>query len=154
MPRNGITFALRAAAALSLLGAAIVVAQPPALSEAVQQIAESSPGRGRFPALKEEVASLPRHVIYRPANLAALGDQKLGAGRGRRPRSRRRPRSPVSRGRRAPSRRISPRRSTGRSPRTSGQEARTSGVSIPRKLLCLAGVAAVYRRSQSRRIRA
>ena len=32
-----------------------------------------SPGTGRFPALKEEVASLPDHVVYRPADLAALG---------------------------------------------------------------------------------
>jgi hypothetical protein len=37
-----------------------------------------TPGTGRFPALKEEVASLPKHVVYRPANLAALGAQKLG----------------------------------------------------------------------------
>jgi hypothetical protein len=35
-------------------------------------------GTGRFPALKEEVASLPDHVIYRPANLAQLGSTRLG----------------------------------------------------------------------------
>ena len=89
MPRNRITFALRAAAALPMLAMAIAVAQPPAQpppapSEAAQrQIAENNklpdpPGTGRFAALKEEVASLPKHVIYRPANLAALGGQKLG----------------------------------------------------------------------------
>ena len=35
-------------------------------------------GSGRYPAIKEEVASLPDHVVYRPAELASLGDQKLG----------------------------------------------------------------------------
>jgi dienelactone hydrolase len=48
-----------------------------------QQVAENAkrpdpPGTGRFPALKEEVTSLPDHVVYRPANLAALGATKLG----------------------------------------------------------------------------
>jgi dienelactone hydrolase len=37
-----------------------------------------SPGTGRFPARKEQVVSLPDHVVYRPANLAALGGTKLG----------------------------------------------------------------------------
>jgi hypothetical protein len=37
-----------------------------------------TPGSGRFAAMKEEIASLPRHVVYRPRNLAALGDTKLG----------------------------------------------------------------------------
>jgi hypothetical protein len=90
MPQSRITLALRSAAALPLLVTAIAIAQPPAqappaaLSEAAQrQIAENNklpdpPGTGRFPAMKEEVASLPKHVIYRPANLAALGGQKLG----------------------------------------------------------------------------
>jgi hypothetical protein len=35
-------------------------------------------GTGRFPAMKEEVPSLPRHVVYRPKDLGALGGQKLG----------------------------------------------------------------------------
>ncbi len=35
-------------------------------------------GSGRFPAFKEEVANLPGHVVYRPADIAALGNQKLG----------------------------------------------------------------------------
>src|SRR6185295_2106366 len=72
-----------------LLATAIAAAQapaqpPPALSEAAQrQIAENNklpdpPGTGRYAAMKEEVASLPKHVIYRPANLAALGSKKLG----------------------------------------------------------------------------
>ena len=77
------------AGAISVLTAALAMAQPPAAQPAAdraaaeRQIAESnrlpdSPGTGQFPALKEEVASLPKHVIYRPANLAALGDPKLG----------------------------------------------------------------------------
>ena len=37
-----------------------------------------TPGSGRFPAMKEEIASLPRHVVYRPKDLSALGGTKLG----------------------------------------------------------------------------
>lgn len=36
------------------------------------------PGTGPFAAMKEEIADLPNHVVYRPANLAELGDRKLG----------------------------------------------------------------------------
>ena len=36
-----------------------------------------TPGTGRFPAMKEEVASLPKHVVYRPKDLASLGSTKL-----------------------------------------------------------------------------
>jgi len=35
-------------------------------------------GTGAWPAMKEEVASLPAHVVYRPRDLDALGAQKLG----------------------------------------------------------------------------
>jgi hypothetical protein len=90
---------LRAAYAVGLLAAAVATAQPPAPPTATRppaaapsvadreaaerQVAENNkrpdpPGTGRFPAMKEEVASLPKHVVYRPANLAALGGQKLG----------------------------------------------------------------------------
>jgi hypothetical protein len=62
-----------------------LAAQPPAPDrEGLQrQTAENnklpdSPGTGRYAALKEEIAGLPEHVVYRPANLAALGDEKLG----------------------------------------------------------------------------
>ncbi len=57
---------------------------PPALNAAQaemrarQQSMPDTRGSGRFAALKEEVASLPDHVVYRPANLAALGATKLG----------------------------------------------------------------------------
>jgi hypothetical protein len=37
-----------------------------------------APGTGRFPAMKEEVPSLPDHVVYRPVRLAALGTTRLG----------------------------------------------------------------------------
>lgn len=37
-----------------------------------------TPGTGPFAALKEEVASLPDHVVYRPANPRSLGAMKLG----------------------------------------------------------------------------
>jgi len=47
---------------------------------AAQPIAAQAPerGSGPFPALFEARHDLPDHVIYRPANLAALGRKKLG----------------------------------------------------------------------------
>jgi hypothetical protein len=63
-------------------------AQPPPMDDAAraaqaermrqQNAAPDTPGTGRFPALKEQVASHPDHVVYRPANLAGLGSTKLG----------------------------------------------------------------------------
>src|SRR5690349_20101573 len=35
-------------------------------------------GSGNYPALKEETASLPDHVVYRPTDLGKLGKRKLG----------------------------------------------------------------------------
>lgn len=37
-----------------------------------------TPGTGPFAAMKEEVASLPGHVVYRPRDLTKLGDTRLG----------------------------------------------------------------------------
>ena len=37
-----------------------------------------TPGTGKYPALKEEVASLPDHVVYRPADLGRVGARQLG----------------------------------------------------------------------------
>jgi hypothetical protein len=37
-----------------------------------------TPGTGKYPAIKETVASLPDHVVYRPADLSKLGREKLG----------------------------------------------------------------------------
>jgi len=62
------------AAVVFLVTAAGAAAQQPA--EAANR--PDTPGTGRFPAIKEEVASLPAHVIYRPNDLAALGAMKLG----------------------------------------------------------------------------
>jgi hypothetical protein len=72
---------------LSTLAAAQQPAQPPAAPQpdraALERQAEinkrpDTPGTGRFAAMKEEVASLPRHVVYRPKDLASLGTTKLG----------------------------------------------------------------------------
>ncbi|HEX5421566.1 MAG TPA: hypothetical protein VFY39_16365 [Gammaproteobacteria bacterium] len=43
-----------------------------------QDATPDTPGTGSYPALKEIDPSLPEHVVYRPANLAALGATKLG----------------------------------------------------------------------------
>ena len=81
---------LVAAVALYVGSTIFAAAQPPAAppptpeqQAAARQIAENNklpdpPGTGRFAAMKEEVASLPKHVVYRPANLGALGQQRLG----------------------------------------------------------------------------
>jgi hypothetical protein len=58
-------------------------AEPPVDRAALERQAEinklpDTPGTGRFAAMKEEVPSLPRHVIYRPKDLDALGTSKLG----------------------------------------------------------------------------
>jgi hypothetical protein len=37
-----------------------------------------TPGTGPFAAMKEEVASLPDHVVYRPRDLTKLGNTRLG----------------------------------------------------------------------------
>ena len=37
-----------------------------------------TPGTGPYPAMKEEIPALPRHVVYRPANMRAMSAQKLG----------------------------------------------------------------------------
>jgi len=57
---------------LSWVACVSIVAQP------LDDNRPDTVGTGAFPAMKEEVGSLPDHVIYRPQNLAALGEQKLG----------------------------------------------------------------------------
>ncbi len=54
-----------------------------AVAAVAQQLPDTAklpdnPGTGPYPAMKEEVVSLPSHVVYRPRDLAALGKQKLG----------------------------------------------------------------------------
>ena len=72
---------------VSTLAAAQQPAQPPAPAQpdpaALARQAElnkrpDTPGTGRFPAMKEEVSSLPRHVVYRPKDIAGLGNTRLG----------------------------------------------------------------------------
>ena len=73
-----------AAACVSTLVAAQQPAAPPQPDRAaLERQAEinkrpDTPGTGAFPAMKEEIASLPRHVVYRPKDLSALGRTKLG----------------------------------------------------------------------------
>jgi hypothetical protein len=81
---------LRTTSATLLLACAAIPAQqpatdgpPPDAAAMARQMAElnrlpDNRGTGPWPALKEEVDSLPGHVIYRPADLAALGTGKLG----------------------------------------------------------------------------
>lgn len=62
-------------------------ATPPAADEranamaamrARQNATPDTPGTGKYPAIKESVASLPEHTVYRPADLSKLGGKKLG----------------------------------------------------------------------------
>ena len=71
------------AACLAAVASAQQPAQPPVDRTAAERQAEinkrpDTPGTGRFAAMKEEIAALPRHVVYRPRDLAALGGLKLG----------------------------------------------------------------------------
>ena len=50
----------------------------PAAERARQSALPDISGTGAFPAVKEEVPSLPEHVVYRPADLTGLGKTKLG----------------------------------------------------------------------------
>ncbi len=71
-----------------LLALAATAAEPPAVSPEAQARAAAqqaernrqpdNSGTGRFPAMKEEVASLPDHVVYRPKDLARAGANELG----------------------------------------------------------------------------
>jgi hypothetical protein len=72
-----------AAACVVTLSAAQQPAAPQPDPAALERQAElnrrpDTPGTGRFAAMKEEVTSLPRHTIYRPRDLGALGTTKLG----------------------------------------------------------------------------
>ena len=76
------------AVALATTGLTVVAiaqqpAPPPVDRAALERQAEinkqpDTTGTGHFAAMKEEVASLPRHVVYRPKDLDALGRTKLG----------------------------------------------------------------------------
>jgi len=62
--------------ALFFTGAAALAQQPPGMAEINAQ--PDPTGTGPYPAMKQEVASLPEHVVYRPRDLDALGSMKLG----------------------------------------------------------------------------
>jgi dienelactone hydrolase len=73
------------AIALSLpLCAALAAEAPPdqraamAATFARQAALPDTAGTGKFPAMKEEVPTLPDHVVYRPAQLDKLGSTRLG----------------------------------------------------------------------------
>ena len=66
--------ATAAAALLLVQGAASVAADGPAAAA----LSPDSSGTGRFAPFKQEVASLPDHVVYRPSDLGKLGKRKLG----------------------------------------------------------------------------
>jgi hypothetical protein len=60
--------------AAAVLGVQLVSAMQPAGSGA----GPDTPGTGPYPAMKEEIPALPRNVVYRPANISALGPLKMG----------------------------------------------------------------------------
>lgn len=49
-----------------------------AAARAAANALPDTPGTGAYPALKEVDSTLADHVVYRPANLKALGSRKLG----------------------------------------------------------------------------
>lgn len=63
-------------AAAGALLAVPAAPQVPSPSEQRVQLPDST-GRGPFPAMKEELASLPDHVVYRPKDMSAVGTRKL-----------------------------------------------------------------------------
>jgi dienelactone hydrolase len=86
--RRFVSRPLATAIAVVSVTAIAVAQQPPAgapVDRAAQERAAAeinarpdTPGTGQFPAMKEEVPSLSRHVVYRPKDLGALGGRKLG----------------------------------------------------------------------------
>lgn len=64
--------------AMALAAVFFGVQNAAAMQPAGSSTAPDTPGTGAYPAMKEEIPALPRNVVYRPANLAALGSQKLG----------------------------------------------------------------------------
>lgn len=54
--------------------AAVAAAEQQARFDAIPD----TPGTGRFPAIKEADPGLPDQIVYRPADLDALGDTRLG----------------------------------------------------------------------------
>ena len=74
---NRYIFKLIIVTTLSAILPGVVFAQPADAREELNRRSDN-PGTGHYPAIKEEDASLPDQVIYRPRDLDALGDLKLG----------------------------------------------------------------------------
>lgn len=53
-------------------------AASPAEIEAMHNALPDTPGTGSFPAIRESAPGLPGQVVYRPADLTALGETRLG----------------------------------------------------------------------------
>jgi dienelactone hydrolase len=78
---TGLTLALVAGCAAvepPTTGARSPVAVEEDARDAAYNTLPDTPGTGRYAAMKEVLASLPGHVVYRPADLAGLGQRKLG----------------------------------------------------------------------------
>ena len=82
---SGIVSAAMFACGVAVVAEAQQAAPSPEQAAAAQEAERArlaampdTPGTGLFPAIKEEVASLPDHVVYRPADLGKLGSTKLG----------------------------------------------------------------------------
>jgi hypothetical protein len=81
-----ITMRRLAAALIGSLCVGFALAQTPAPFDPVKMRADmeafnkkpDTTGTGKYPAIKEMVESLPKHVIYRPKDLSQFGKEKLG----------------------------------------------------------------------------
>ena len=71
---------LAAAAVIAMAGSAGAGAAAPEAGdiEALRNAMPDTPGTGRFPALKEVDPGLKGQVVYRPADISAMGNTKLG----------------------------------------------------------------------------
>lgn len=85
----GQTAALATVLALAALAAPVLAQQAPpapdpaAAQEQARRMAEANavpdtPGDGPFPAMMEVDPALPRHVVYRPADMSKVGNGQLG----------------------------------------------------------------------------
>lgn len=76
------TAGLAALAAAALSGGAMAQEAAPAEDLATMMarinLLPDTPGDGPYPSMIETVAALPNHVVYRPADLAAVGPDGLG----------------------------------------------------------------------------
>lgn len=70
---------MRTCVPILILAASLIVAAPTALAQpGADAPLPDSTGTGPFPSIKEIDPGLPDQVVYRPADLGALGDTRLG----------------------------------------------------------------------------